>query len=551
MGLGRAHRGVPKQAAVLESGATRSMWTTTSEKPPADTVHYALNMLPLSVSAPNSRWLQRGQFTPAGTGTAAGSAVRAMGQFSKVDGTEVTWLLSSTSGIWVYNWGAGTYSNVVTSANFTTAGISLVTNTHYWCVFNNTVVFNPNDGSQVPFTWDGTSGAGSLVELTNAPAAYGKPTTYAAKLFFIKYAVRDTLVWSEEAAANTGYEAGGYSNVWKLGQTGTNPLVAIQGTNEALYYFRGQSIGAIRGQVNSDFTTTATHDAVSTSTGTLSPNGVAAGNHGLWFLDQWYIPTYLPFGGSPQRVMDEQALGLGVNYTAEPFGYDDILRLEPEDPGPMTGQVLIVPVLQWLPYETVWFNLPTDIAPNRVCLVVSQDTGKALAWVKPTIHASSAMHSTMAVVKELSSGQATVGCADGVAGRLFLSAPTRAPDKDEAGTAQSTVYRLIGGPMASQQAAGLTFDRLAVSCSVKSGTHSLSIATLTSRQSTSALASTAQTVTLPVASTGIPLRVTVGLNQNGRWLRPVFTLTSLTVQDFTLDDWTVWAYPIPAEATFS
>ncbi len=534
---------------VLESGPLVSMWTTTSEKAPEGTVHYALNMLPLSIDSPSSTWMARGQFAPIGTGTAAGSAVVAMGQLSKVDGTEVTWLLSSSSGLWVYNWGVGTYSNVVTAANLATATISVPAQTHYWCVFNNTICFNASDGSQKPWTWDGGSGAGSLTELTNAPTAFGRPTAYAAKLFLIKYAERDTIVWSEENDATTGYEAGGFSNVWKLGQTGTDPLVAVQGTNEALYYFRGSRIGAIRGQVNTEFVTTATHDAISLSTGTLSPNGVAVGGRGLWFVDQWYIPTFLPFGGSPQRIVDEAFIGIGANYTSEPFGYNDVFRLEPEDPGPMTGQVLAMPVLSWLAYETVWFNLPSDENPGRVCLVVSQDTGRALGWVKPEIDNDVVMHKTMAVIRELSSGQSVLGCADGVAGRLFWAAPLRAPDQNEAGAAQSMTYRLIGSPLGSTRLGEMQFDRLMVTCSVRTNAHNLSLQTLTSRRQTSATASTAQTKLLPTAATAIPSRLVFGLNQSGRWIRPVFSLTTTLAQEFQINGWSVVAYPISTSPT--
>lgn len=536
---------------VLEGGPVRSMWTTARESVPSETVHYALNMLPLSIDSPVSSWMARGQFAPIGSGTAAGPAVVAHGQLAKVDGTEVTWLLSSSSGLWVYNWGVGTYSNVVTAANFVTASVSLVAATHYWCVFNNTICFNPNDGSQKPFTWDGTSGAASLTELSNAPTAYGKPTTYAAKLFFIKYAQRDTIAWSEEAVANTGYDQGGYSNEWKLGQTGTDPLFAIQGTNEAFYYFRGSRIGAIRGQVNTDFVTTATHDAISLSTGTLSPNGVSVGSRGLWFVDQWFIPTFLPFGGHPTRIVDEMFMGIGLNYTSEPFGYDDVFRLEPEDPGPMTGQTLQVPVLQWLPYETVWFNLPSQENPGRVYLVASQDAGKVLGWIKPEIDNDNVMHDTIALIKELSSGQTTVGCVDGVAGRTFISAPTRAPDQNEAGTAQSMTYRLIGAPLGANLVGEYQFDRLSVTCGIRSGTHSLSLQALTSRRQTSATASAAQTQTMSASTTGIPSRKTFGLNQNGRWLRPVFTLTTSTAEEFVIERWSVVAYPISSAPTLA
>lgn len=545
---------------ILESGPATGMWTTVGERPTQGKVHYAFNMLPISVDNANARWIQRGRFERAGSATAAGSAVRAHGQLSKVDGTEVTWLLSSSSGLWAYDWNTSTYSNVVTSANFTTAGISLVAATHYWCVFNNTVCFNPSNGSQVPFTWDGTSGAGGLVELTNAPTAYGKPTTFAAKLFFVKYAERDTIVWSEEATANTGYEAGGYSNVWKLGQTGTDPLFALQGTNEELFYFRGNRIGSIRGQVSADFVTTATHDAVSESVGTLSPNGVTTTTRGVWFLDQWNLPTFIPKGGVPQRLVDENALGLGNSAIArEPLGFDDTFLNEPEATGEKTGQSLAVPILPWLPYETVWFNLPSDLNPGRVVLVVSQDTGSALGWVKPTIDDSVAMPVAMQLVRSSLSRQTTVGCVDGVDGRLFLSGRTRGPDQSAAGVSQTMTYRLVGAPLGHRTGVDWVFDQIAAYVSVSSaggGTHTLSLQCLTSRQPTEDEASTAQTATIPYAplgtgsaTSGAAQRLTFGLRQQGRYIRPVLTMQSASAQDFTVDGWAVSAFPLRAKPT--
>lgn len=543
---------------ILESGPMTGMWTTVGEKSIPGKVHYAFNMLPMSVDNANTRWVQRGRFQRFGSATAAGSAVRAHGQLSKVDGTEVTWLFSSSSGIWAFDWNTSTYSNVVTAANFATAGISLVAATHYWCVFNNTICFNPSNGVQVPFTWDGTSGSASLTELTNAPTAYGRPTTYAAKLFFIKYAERDTIVWSEEATPNTGYEAGGYSNVWKLGQTGTDPLFTLQGTNEELFYFRGNRIGAIRGQVNAEFVTTATHDAVSESVGTLSPNGVTTTTRGVWFLDQWNLPTFIPKGGVPQRLVDETSLGFGNNPTArEPLGFDDTYVNEPESSGDKTGQALAVPIQPWLPYETVWFNLPSDTNPGRVVLVVSQDTGAALGWIKPTIDDTTVMPPAMQVVRSSNSRQAAIACVDGVDGRLFVSDRTRGPDQNAAGVGQTMTYRLIGAPLGHRTGVDWAFDQLAVYASVSSaggGTHTLAVQCLTSRQPVEAEASAAQTATIPyaplgtgAAPSGAAQRMAFGLRQGGRYLRPVFTVQSSLVQEFTIDGWAVSAFPFRAK----
>jgi hypothetical protein len=76
-------------------------------------------------------------------------------------------------------------------------------------------------------------------------------TVYYAKLFMLKRD-RKTIVWSEENQPNTGYEAGGYNNAWELTQTSNEPLTAIIGTNEALYYGRKTSVGAIRGACQLD-----------------------------------------------------------------------------------------------------------------------------------------------------------------------------------------------------------------------------------------------------------------------------------------------------------
>lgn len=212
------------------------------------------------------------------------AAVQWVGQLSKSDGTEVSAVVCGGE-LWSYNWGTDTLTKVVTTANLTTASITLSSTARvYACEFADTLVFN--DGTNRPFTWDGTSGAGGLVSLTNAPSVcYGKPWVHYAKLWFIKNAERSTVVWSEEGTANTGYEAGGYSNAWTLRQTATEGFVAGESTNEGLLLFRRNSTTLVSGEVTPNFSTTGNDEAISPNVGCRSPSGVLGmGDNGVYFL---------------------------------------------------------------------------------------------------------------------------------------------------------------------------------------------------------------------------------------------------------------------------
>lgn len=192
--------------------------------------------------------------------------------------------------------GGSSFSKLVSTANLSTASITLSgTALVYGAQYG--AVFVLNDGTNQPFTWDGSSGAGGLTKLTNAPSAcFGAPTVYYGKLFFIKGSDQRTLVWSEENAANTGYEATGYSNAWTLTQMGTGPLYVIIGLNDGLYYFRRSSIGVIRGAVTPDFSAAGVHDNVALGLGAISPKAVAYYNGYLWFLDSTNHPQRIAVG---------------------------------------------------------------------------------------------------------------------------------------------------------------------------------------------------------------------------------------------------------------
>jgi len=117
----------------------------------------------------------------------------------------------------------------------------------YSCVLADQIIFS--DGVNTPFMWSGAA----FTVLANCPVLYGQPRIHYAKLFGIKAVKRNTIVWSEENDPTIGYEAGIYNNGWELVQTRAEGLHALFATNEALYYFRERTIGAIRGEVTPDF----------------------------------------------------------------------------------------------------------------------------------------------------------------------------------------------------------------------------------------------------------------------------------------------------------
>jgi hypothetical protein len=219
--------------------------------------------------------------------------------------------------IWSWNQTSG-WEQRVTAANFATAGITR-TATYQWfaCFFNGKLIFN--DQFNRPFSWDGTTGAGGLASLTNGPAqAVGAPTVYYAKLFFIKSG--STLVWSEEADENLGYEAGGYNNAWDLKQTTSEPITVIIGANEGLYYVRTNGIGIISGAVTPDFQVTGVHDAMSTHIGTLSLTGACLTDTHLWVVDQDHRPWAIPRGGGEPQAAWMSMSRLFSKPSENPFG---------------------------------------------------------------------------------------------------------------------------------------------------------------------------------------------------------------------------------------
>lgn len=240
-------------------------------------VYEAVNMLPQVRGIPSP---YVSMFWPARTTGPAGVAVQNLNVFVGPVGAPPNVLIAGGQ---IYRDNGASWVVVISTANLTAAAITLATTGRVF-----TVVFGAylivTDGVNTPFAWDGTQNGG-LTKLTNAPVFYGRPTVYYGKIVGIKSTDRKTIVWSEENQPNSGYEAGGFNNAWSLTQTGGGDLYALQGTNEALYYFRADRCGAIRGAVTTDFTASGTHDDVG-AVGTTDPEAVAAWGSRVWFADR-------------------------------------------------------------------------------------------------------------------------------------------------------------------------------------------------------------------------------------------------------------------------
>ena len=248
---------------------------------------------------PQGRGLfSRPGFTPMGAQLGSGGArtTQAILTWTDVNGVRITTAIVGGK-LYTYNWNTDAWAESVTAANLTSASITLSSTAKVALVpFADGLVVS--DGINTPFWWDGTTGAGGLVKLTNAPVFYGPPTVYNSRLVGIKLAagIRMTLVWSEPGAPNTGYEAGSYQNAWDNPGGYSDPLVAVVGTNEAIYVFRERIALAITGAVTSDWQTAGTRANLSEDVGSLSPWGVYAVSQGVIAVDADAQPWLYRYG---------------------------------------------------------------------------------------------------------------------------------------------------------------------------------------------------------------------------------------------------------------
>lgn len=220
--------------------------------------------------------------------------------WTKSDGTRQTVIVTNGQ-LATYTWATDTWAVVVTTANLTTASCTLSASAKVALIsFADGLVVS--DGVNVPFWWDGTTGAGGITKMTNCPVLYGPPTVYYSKLVGIKASDRRTMVWSEEGEPNLGYEAGGYNNAWDNPGGYADPLTSVAGTNEALYVFRERIGIAITGAIGPDFATAGTRANLSDQVGTLSPLATIVIPQGVVIVDVNAQPWLTQYGQPPQPM---------------------------------------------------------------------------------------------------------------------------------------------------------------------------------------------------------------------------------------------------------
>ena len=155
-----------------------------------------------------------------------------------------------------------------------------------------------------------------------AYSVFGQPVIYYGAVFVIYQQIetvyaRTTIGWSEPNQPSVGYQQTGYDNQWTLTQTSSDPLFALAPTNDALYYSRQLSWGAVAGAPGINFQGTATHDVVSGNVGCVSPASVKVFLNTVYFADMLGRPYRFAVGGSPEPLWYQARVQFDT-YTTSP-----------------------------------------------------------------------------------------------------------------------------------------------------------------------------------------------------------------------------------------
>lgn len=256
--------------------------------------------------AEGGAWISRPSVKRVGT-LQLGSGTTRNGQcvynHTRPDGTEDRLLFAGGK---MYRWNGFPTSGdatVATATDITPGAVTISTTARIYCVsFAGLLIVS--DGVNKPWKYDPATATATYLPIDTAVSAwtaYGPPVVYGGKLVFILASkggvtYQNTFVWSEEVDPSLGYYQNGYTNFWTLFQTSADRLTCLVATNAGLYYFRPDSIGFITGTVNAAFQTTAQHDAISTTVGTLSPAAVVLVDEGVYFIDRRLRPHRLARG---------------------------------------------------------------------------------------------------------------------------------------------------------------------------------------------------------------------------------------------------------------
>lgn len=358
-----------------------------------------------------------------------------------------------------------TASMVLNSVNLSTA-VDVV----YAVQFANGIVFS--DGINTPWHYD--VGSGAITNLNNCPILYGQPEVYYSKLFGIKSTERDTMVWSEEAQPNLGYEAGGYNNSWTLQQSGSGRLYRLLGTNEALYYFRNDGIGTVRGAVTPAFRAAGSHEDVSQEVGTRYPRSVIHAEDFIYWLNEHSRPYRMRVGGKPEPLWGPLREALADVVTTGPeeryfVGYNPELDL-------------------------VHFSCPTDDEYSSRLFNFGAMTGHYLGYWEPPF-TGSVRHMTPAVRAEASTTEPPGPREFFVANSAdfgFLESMYSTVQADSISTNDTfdqVIEALIEtGPMFFDEQGAFIFDRLDIYQEYLGDVHNLVVSVITDEGETTQLA---------------------------------------------------------------
>lgn len=458
-----------------------------------------------------TRIVGRPGFIQTGTQLGSGGNRRVQGiyQFTKIDGTEYTVAIVGGK-FYKYTWGTDTWTEDTPGA----ATIS-TSATCYFTTFADVLIVS--DGTNTPWKYDGTTDT----VLSNAPVIYGQPVVYYAKLFGIKNTERSTIVWSEENDPTIGYEAGGYNNAWTLGQTNQDPLYALIPSNEALYYLRPRSTGAVRGAVDADFQNSGTREGISTTVGTKSPNGIAIGHDTAVFMD------------AENRVQALDIASGRLDSTIWPKLRETIPDWDETQTGdsracfdPITGLILVGAVADGSSECDRY--VAVDAQTYEVQGIWQGWTSTAMAVVKNASGVPVIMHGT-------SNGYIYV---HGLPTGSTWNDQNNSADGGTAAISHDVKGSILGSTMYEEK----LFLRWDVLLWLEAAnTSSLSLSYTTQRGTPSA-----QTKSASLSAYPGEYHISVGLQGNGRWIVPRITHSSGS-ERFGLERWCVQAVPYSTE----
>lgn len=522
----------------LKAGPWRGMrYSRWSGQADATLAYYAYNGY-VDAAGPGAAYRGRpGRYRLSSTQMGSGGPGQLVYQFTKNTGTQYTVLIAGGK-FYTFNWATSTPTEVLSAADFAAASITLSATARCFAVtFNNTLVVS--DGVNVPWTWDGTTNGG-LTKLTNCPVLFGQPTVRVGKLFGIKDTDRVSLVWSEENAANTGYEAGGYSNIWALIQQGSDPLFAIRATNDGLYYWRQRSIGVIRGEFGADFQTSNTFDAVSNLIGTRSPRGLLYWNNTFYFPDEYGRPWAMQPGGAAEPLWQQVALAFPADTdddaTLQALGAD----IDVSANGLLAMETIPVSAFNGLLFCNSPSNQAGDDSHGGLYFDVGNRAQGAWFWGAPSlvgVGASGEVLNSVTNLPEIVQIEEN-GYAFAIGKRDVWY------DEQADGTDAPISFTLIGPRQGASDGVELQFIQADVVVDASSeATLTLNTEVLTSR---SPINTSAQSAAVTSSLTRQEKRVAFGTNRSGRWGHLYVSMTNTNSAPFpvTLHSYTLTAVPL-------